>query len=92
MKVLAKTLTLMISKGHGNSENHQSIWKGKPHILHHRLKGKVWFQEKNRRDAKKKIQKCVTPCINSPVLNKTASLPLDTKIVTTDLKPNATIK
>ena len=92
MKVIGKTLTLLILKRHGKSENHQSIWKWKPHILDHRLKCKVWFQQKNWKDTKKKIQNSVTPCINSPVLNKTASLPLDTKIVTTDLKPNATIK
>ena len=48
------------------------------------------FNKKNWKDTKKKIQKSVRPCINSPVLNKTASLPLDTKMQL--LKPNATVK
>ena len=37
------------------------------------------------------MKKYVKPSINSPVLNKTASLPLDAKTRTSDSKPNAAI-
>ena len=43
-------------------------------------------------ETKKKTKKYVKPSINSPVLNKRTSLPSDTKTITSDLKPNASIE
>ena len=82
----------MILKSHGKSENHPSIWEEKHHILDHHLKKIKFDFNKKSGETKKKTKKYVKPSINFPVLNKTTSLPSDTKIITSDSKPNAAIE